>query len=116
MDLDVQQLPHLEEERVAGRPQDDAVEPDAVVDDAVEVAVSRRLPHALQMLADDRRVAVEARQGEPHRGFLQRAAHEIDLVLGGGVIVVDEGAAPRADGDEAGLFEVAQRLADRRLA
>ena len=61
-------------------------------------------------------VAMEARQGEPHRRFLERAAHDVDLVLGAGVIVVDEGAAPRPDGDQPGLLEIAQRLADRRLA
>ena len=37
-------------------------------------------------------------------------------MLGAGVVVVDEGAAARTDGDEAGLLEVAERVADRRLA
>ena len=37
-------------------------------------------------------------------------------MLAAGVIVVDEGAAPRPDGHQAGGLEIAERLADRRLA
>ena len=53
---------------------------------------------------------------QPRRRLLERAAGDVDLVLGARMIVVDEGAAPRPDGDEARLVEIAKRLADRRLA
>ena len=42
MDLDVQRLPHLEEEVVLGGAHDDAVEPDAVMEAGLDVAVAGR--------------------------------------------------------------------------
>ena len=85
-------------------------------DHRLDVGVARRLAHAFEMLGQRRDAGVQARHGEPHRRLLQRAAHGVDLVLGPGVVVVDEGAAARADGDEPGVLELAQRLAHRRLA
>lgn len=116
MQLDVERFPHAEEEVVPRRAHDDAMEPGAVVDHGLEVAAPRRLAHAVEVLGDDAGRLVEARQRQPHRRLLERAADGVDLVLGPGVVVVDEGAAARADGDEAGLLEVAERLADGRLA
>ena len=48
MDLDVQRLPHAEQQLVSGGLHDDAVERDAVMDLALDVVGLRRLAHALR--------------------------------------------------------------------
>ena len=47
MKLDVQRLPHAEQDFVAGRPHDHTVEPNAVMKHAFEVAVARGLAETL---------------------------------------------------------------------
>ena len=73
-----------------------------------------RMPSRCAAIA--RCVLLQPRHGEPHRGFLQRAADVIDLVLRARMVVVHEGAAARPDRDQPGGFEIAERLAHRRLA
>ncbi len=51
------------------------------MDHRLEVVVARRLAHAFKMRREGLRIALEPRQGEPHRRLLERAAHLVDLVL-----------------------------------
>ena len=69
---------------------DDAVEADAVADMPSKSPLTRRLAHTFKMRGDSRCVLLQPRHGEPHRGFLERTAHVIDLVLRARMIVVHE--------------------------
>ena len=114
--LDAERLPALLEHRVAGRLDHQPVEGDVVADEGVHVSSPGCGTHLLELLFEERHVAVETLRRLLRGKLLEHRADGVDLDQ----LVIAERTHPRAAErlrlDHAQELEISQRLAHGRLA
>ena len=114
--LNQQGIPGLREDRVSRRIDDDAVELDVGGDHARHLAACGAGLHLDDGVLQIGDAVLEPPRGQPPRGLLKRRPHRIDLDQFPRIDLAHPRALVGQDLDEAHGHQIAQRLADRRLA